>query len=264
MSVAADVVIPVFNEGPNIRGVLDSLKGVPAPLRVLICYDFDGDDTLTALADYDPAPLQLALVRNRSRGALEAVLSGMAASTAPLVLVYPADDDYNGPRVGELIRLGRAGHDIVAASRFMPGGDMRGCPLIKAMFVRTAAFVMYYVLGMPTHDATNGLRLFSRRVLDRIPIESTTGFAYSIELLVKVHRLGWPVAETPFLWRERHAGQSRFRVFAWLPGYLRWVRYAAATTFLRRGPDTVVLREPTAASGSESSAVVAGVGLTQL
>jgi dolichol-phosphate mannosyltransferase len=243
MSALLDVVIPVFNEGPNIRAVLDSLKPIPSPARMLICYDFEGDDKLTALAGYDSAPLQVVLVRNRSRGALEAVLSGMAASSAPHVLIFPADDDYNGGQIAEMLRLARAGHDSVCASRFMPGGSMERCPLIKAILVRTVAFFLYHVLGVPTHDPTTGLRLFSRRVLDRIPIESTAGFAYSLELLVKVQRLGWPVAETPFLWRERHAGQSRFKVFAWAPQYLRWVVYAAATKVLRAGPGTVVLRE---------------------
>jgi dolichol-phosphate mannosyltransferase len=30
-------------------------------------------------------------------------------------------------------------------------------------------------------------------------------------------------------------------VLQWLPAYLRWFRYAFATTFLRRPPETVVL-----------------------
>jgi dolichol-phosphate mannosyltransferase len=107
---------------------------------------------------------------------------------------------------------------------------------------RSSAFFLYYVVGVPTRDASNGLRLFSRRVLQSIPIESTKGFAYSIELLVKTHRLGWPIAETPFHWYERTAGKSRFRPLQWAPQYLKWVRYAMATTFLRRGPETVTLR----------------------
>lgn len=239
---AADIVIPVFNEGRNIRRVIDSFKQVSLPLRVLICYDDDEDDTLTALGGYDPHPLQILLVRNHHRGALEAVRTGVAASTAPYVITYPADDDYNGSRVEALIRMGRAGYDIVSASRFMPGGAMDGCPWLKAALVRTGAFFLCHCARVPTRDATNGLRLFSRRVLDQIPIESRTGFAYSLELLVKVHRLRWPIAETPFLWRERRTGRSRFRVFGWLPEYFRWVFYAVATTFLRRGPDTVALR----------------------
>ena len=102
---------------------------------------------------------------------------------------------------------------------------------------------MYHVARVPTRDATNALRLFSRRVLDLLPIESKTGFAYSIELLVKTHRMRWPIAETPFLWRERRLGRSRFRVLAWLPEYLRWVGYAMATTFLHRSAADVRMRE---------------------
>jgi dolichol-phosphate mannosyltransferase len=241
-SVAADIIIPVFNEGPNIRDVLESLKSIDLPLRVLICYDFEEDNTLAALRDYDPRPLQLLLVRNHGRGALGAVLAGFAASDAPCVVTFPADDDYNGPRIRALIQGHLEGREIVAASRFMPGGRMEGCPLFKAALVRSAAWFMYHVARVPTRDASNGLRLFSRRVLNEIPIESRVGFAYSIELLVKAHRLGWPIGETPFLWRERKEGKSRFRTLRWLPQYLRWVIYALGTTFLRLGPETVPLR----------------------
>jgi hypothetical protein len=86
--------------------------------------------------------------------------------------------------------------------------------------------------------------MFSRRVIDRIEVESRQGFCYSIELLVKAHRLGWTVAEVPVTWIERQSGESRFRVLKWLPAYLRWYGYAFATTFLRRPPRTVTLKEP--------------------
>ena len=241
-AVVADIVMPVYNEGRRIRAVLDSLKAITYPARVFICYDSDGDDTLAALEGYDAAPLTLMLVRNRGRGAFAAIASGLAVSDAPFVVTYPADDDYNGGRVNALIRLALGGHDLVSASRFMPGGSMDGCPLVKAVLVRTASWFMYHVVGVPTRDATNGLRLFSRRVIAQVPIDSREGFTYSLELLVKVHRLGWPVAETPFLWREREAGSSRFRILAWLPGYLRWVFYGLGTTALRMGPRTVALR----------------------
>lgn len=246
MNPVVDIIIPVYNEGANIRRVLETFRGLRHPARVLICYDFEEDDTLSALEHFDPSPLTLLCVRNRGRGAFAAIAAGLAVSTAPFVLTYPADDDYNGERVNRLLDLGLAGYDIVSASRFMAGGTMVGCPWLKAVLVRTSSWFMYTVVGLPTHDATNGLRLFSRRVVERVPIESSEGFSFSLELLVKVHRLGWPVAETPFLWQERRSGASRFRVIGWLPGYLRWVRFGLATTFLRRGPETVALRRGSA------------------
>ena len=243
-----DIVIPVYNEGANILPTLASLKrAVKTPLRMLICYDSEDDDTLPAI-DNNRAALSgmpIEFVRNRARGAHAAVLAGFAASTAPFVLVFPADDDYNAGMLDAMVGKAQAGCDIVCASRFMAGGSMQGCPWLKAVLVRAANFTLYHLARLPTHDASNGFRLFSRRVVDEIAVESERGFCYSIELLVKCHRLGWPIGEVPVRWFQRAHGQSRFRVIKWLPDYLRWYAYAFATTYLRRKPDSVPMKSGT-------------------
>lgn len=238
-----EIVIPVYNEGTGIVRVLTSLaESVRTPFRVLIAYDHDEDDTLAALKAYPgPAP-ELRLVKNRGEGAFGAVMTGFQESRAPAVIMLPADDDYNAPLIDRMVELFRDGCEIVVASRFMRGGCMRDCPALKATLVRLSAAALHAVARVPTRDPTNGFRLFSRKVLDRVPIESTMGFAYSIELLVKCHRLGWRIAELPAAWYQRREGTSRFRVVKWVPQYLKWFFYAFATTFLRRGAETVPLK----------------------
>ena len=239
---AVDIIIPVYNEGETIVTTLHTLaQQVKMPVRVLICYDFDGDNTLPAVkngvASYPNLPVEF--VKNPSRGPHAAIMGGFAASTAPMVIVFPADDHFNAGILDRMAAFGASGHDIVCASRFIPGGTMEGCPWLKAALVRTAAFLLYFVARLPTHDPTSGFRLFSRRLIDTVKVESTEGFCYSIELLVKAHRLGWRVAEVPALWFVRSAGQSRFKVLRWLPAYLRWFFYAFATTYLRRPASSV-------------------------
>lgn len=242
MSFELDIVIPVHDEGPNIVAVVRSLeRHVTVPFRISICYDRDDDSTLAALRREDLSTIAIRLLRNRGDGAFGAVVTGLQAADSPAVLVFAADDDHNAPRVGELVRRAREGHDIVVASRFVSGGRMVGCPLLKSVLVRTAAFMARYVARVPTHDPTNGFRLFSRRVVRRIPLESTEGFTYSFEYLVKCHRLGWPISEVPVEWFERRHGVSRFKILRWAPKYVRWLIYAFATTYLRRGPSTVRL-----------------------
>lgn len=238
-----DIIIPVYNEGENIVSTLNGLRDhVRTPCRVLICYDFEEDTTLTVLTDHDFSPLEIVTVRNHGRGAHAAVLSGFAASTAPAIIVMPADDDFNSHILDRMVAKCRTGCEIVTASRFLPGGCMVGCPPLKAVLVRVAAFLLHRLAQVPSCDPTSGFRLFSRRVIETIPIESRLGFTYSIELLVKAHRLGWPIGEVPARWYERTKGQSRFRVMKWLPEYLIWFFYAFATTFLRKGPETVPQR----------------------
>lgn len=232
-----DIIIPVYNEGANIVPTLRALAlNVKTPNRILICYDREDDNTLPAIrnnrASFDS--LAIEFVRNRGRGAHGAVLTGFSASTAPFILVFPADDDFNAGIIDTMVAKAAKGCDIVCASRFMAGGSMVGCPWLKAVLVRSAGFTLYHVARLPTHDASSGFRLFSRRVLDEIEIESERGFCYSIELLVKCHRLHWPIGEVPAQWFERTQGASRFQVIKWLPDYLRWYMYAFATTYFRR------------------------------
>ncbi|MDA0745021.1 MAG: glycosyltransferase family 2 protein [bacterium] len=238
-----DIIIPVYNEGDNILDVLDVFcASVKTPFRVLICYDHENDNTLEALKKFSGG-CEVLTVQNQGQGAHGAVLTGFRTSNADAVIMWPADDTVNAGIVDQMSEKFQQGSEIVAASRFIDGGCMEGAPWLKSFLVRTSAFTLYYLARLPTRDASNGLRLFSRKVIDQIEVESSVGFAYSIELLVKCHRLGWNIAEIPALWFERTRGTSRFKVLRWLPEYLRWYSYAFATTYLRRGPHTVPLKK---------------------
>jgi glycosyltransferase involved in cell wall biosynthesis len=235
-----DIVIPVYNEGRNILKALAALQAsVSVPCQILICYDFDEDDTLAAIRENWTGQLGIVFVRNSGRGAHGAVLSGFAASSAPYIVVFPADDDYNPPILDKMVERASAGNDIVSACRFMRGGCMLNCPWLKNLLVRATAFTLHYLARVPARDPTNGFRLFSRRLVKTVRIESSSGFTYSLELLVKCHRLGWPMADVPARWFERTEGQSRFRPLKWAGAYLRWYCYAFATTYLGRGSHTV-------------------------
>ena len=122
-----DIVIPVYNEGANILSTLQSFaRAVKTPLRVLICYDRDDDDTLSAIESNRSALVGLAIVfvRNRGCGVHGAVVTGFADSEAPYAVVAPADDDYNAGIIDVMVAAATKGCDIVCASRFMAGGSM--------------------------------------------------------------------------------------------------------------------------------------------
>ena len=207
---------------------------VKTPFRVMICYDFDEDNTLVALEDYDHPGFDITKVKNAGRGAHGAVVTGFNNSSADAVLVFPADDTYNADIIDKMFAKYRNGCDIVAASRFIPGGCMEGAPPLKDILVRASSSTLHHLARLPVHDASNGFRLFSRRVIENIKIESSEGFVYSIEILVKCHRAGWKIDEVPAKWLERKAGKSRFRLVKWLPSYLKWYFYAFSTSWLGR------------------------------
>lgn len=231
-----DIVIPVYNEGEGIREVLSTLiRDVKTPNRISLLYDFDGDNTLAAVPKEWLESGTVRFVKNERKGVHGAILTGFSYVTAPSVLVFPADDALNSVIVDRMQEKFREGADIVCASRFIPGGCMIGCPWLKAFLVRSASFTLHHLAGIPTHDSSNGFRLFSKAFLKDLVFESSEGFTYSIEALVKAHRMGLRVEEVPARWVERRTGQSRFKVLGWLPAYLRWYFYAFQTSFLSFG-----------------------------
>ena len=238
--IILDIVIPVFNEDAVILETLKSLaEKVSISYRVLICYDHPEDTTLACIRENGSYGVEIEFIRNHRPGPHGAVTTGLSYGRSPYVLVLPADDNFNATIINSMVGLAISGAEIVCASRFMMGGSMVGCAVHKALIVRLAAITLFKFGRLPTRDGTNGFRLFSRRLLDAVTIQSTEGFSYSIELIAKCHRLGWKIAETPSQWYERSAGQSRFKIFRWMPAYLRWYFYVFQTTWCNKGPETV-------------------------
>ena len=222
---ALSVVIPVYNEGenvvPTLRGVVEKTR--TRPLEVLVVHDFDEDTTVPVVQRLGAELPEVRLHRNTlGRGVLNAMKSGLRAARAPYVLTTMGDGSDDPADIDAMYQLARSGADVVAGSRYVHGGRQVGGPLLKRTMSRAAGLSLHWLGGVPIHDATSNFRLYSKRLLNQVTIESVGGFELGIELTVKACELGLRLAEVPTTWRDRTAGQSRFKLWQWLPRYLHW------------------------------------------
>lgn len=228
------IVIPVYNEGDNIAPTLQGLHEHVhvAPLEILIVYDFEEDTTLPVVRRLQRDMPQVRLHKNdEGRGALNALKAGFRGARAPHVLVMMADCADDPRDIDRMHELATGGADVVAGSRYMPRGGQHGGPLVKRTLSRAAGLSLHHVAGVGTHDPTNNFKVYSRRLLDAVRIESDAGFELALELTVKAHLAGMRIAEVPTVWRDRSAGESRFRTWQWMPHYLRWYLMAMRHRF---------------------------------
>ncbi|OBI15433.1 glycosyl transferase [Mycobacterium sp. E2327] len=231
------VVIPVYNEGENIQVCVRRLTEALAdtPHELLVCYDFDEDTTLPALAAMPDRPESVRLVRNSlGKGVANALIAGFAAARGDVVVTSMADLS-DPPSVIPLMaaKIRDEGADVVSGSRYMAGGTQRGGPRLKTLMSRTAGLSLHYVGRVPTHDATTNFRAYSRRFLDNVPVESGRGFEVGLELTTKAHLLGYRIDEVPSSWDDRTAGDSKFDLVGWLPAYLHWYGLAMRRPLLQ-------------------------------
>ncbi len=152
------------------------------------------------------------------------------------ILITMSDGSDEPHVVDPMLARARDGADVVAASRYMRGGSQVGGPLPQATDEPRRRPVAPLVRrGRAPTIPTNNFKLYARRFLDTVTIESTAGFELALELTVKATLAGRRVAEVPTTWRDRTAGQSNFKLRKWLPHYLHWYAAAFRGRWLRRG-----------------------------
>jgi glycosyltransferase involved in cell wall biosynthesis len=222
------IVMPVFKEGEAVEPIIRALTGaVRTPHEVIVVYDFDEDPTVPVI---DRLAAELPAVRGHrndlGKGVLNAMKAGIAEGAGSYVLITMSDGSDEPHIVDSMVAYARDGADVVAASRYMRGGHQIGGPILKRLMSRAAGLTLHWFAGVRTHDSTNNFKLYTRRFLDAVTIESQAGFELALELTVKATLDRRKVAEVPTTWRDRTAGQSNFKLRKWLPHYLRWYRRA--------------------------------------
>lgn len=236
------VVIPAYEEGESIVPVLDRLfEAVHLPCEVLVVVDQPDDRTVASVEKYPvEQPMLQVLVNPYGRGPANAIRYGIEAAAAPVVVVTMADGCDDPRQVDELTLLVERGVVVAAASRYMPGGQQVGGPLLKCSLSRLAGLTLHAFARVGTRDATNSFKAYSKEFVQRVGIESRNGFEIGIELTAKARRVRLPVAEVPTIWLDRKTGVTNFRLAGWIRHYLRWYRFA----FGRRLDESMVAQGP--------------------
>jgi dolichol-phosphate mannosyltransferase len=222
------VVVPAYNEGPHILPVLDRIfESVRLQCEVLVVVDFEDDTTVPVVTEYAAKEPRLrCLVNTYGRGPANAIRFGIAAAVAPVAVVTMADGCDDPRQIDDLARLVDRGVAVAAASRYMPGGQQVGGPLLKGLLSKTAGRSLGILARIGTRDATNSFKAYSTQFVRQVGIDSRDGFEIGIELTAKARRMRMPVAEIPTIWLDRQAGISNFKMARWIPVYLRWYRFA--------------------------------------
>lgn len=227
MRQSLGIIIPVYNEGENIEATVNAIEQmVKTSHKIYIVYDFEEDNTLPAVKKMQQQGLLIELLKNSSRGVALAIKTGLRGAGEDYLLVTMADlsDDYSV--VDEMCRLMTQGYDIVCGSRYMKGGKQIGGPFFKKFLSKTAGLSLKYLAGIPVRDITNSFKLYRKSMADKIDIQSDKGFEIGMEIVVKAHFAGFKVTELPCTWTDRQAGKSKFKIFKWMPKYLKWYFYA--------------------------------------
>lgn len=210
--VAVSVIIPTFNEGPNVAPLVARLSALENIAEVIFVDD-STDDTpaeIERVAADAAVPVRLLHRESPTGGLGGAVLRGFEAANSDVCVVMDGDLQHPPEVIGQLIgRFDQGDADIVVASRYSGEGSAAGLAgftrlavsrgstlLTKAMFPRR-------LYGCS--DPMTGFFLVDLRTIDRSSLRPQ-GFKILLEILAR-HTLR--IAEVSFDFADRNAGESK-------------------------------------------------------
>ena len=223
------VIVPTYNEVENIDSLLAELLALAIDgLEVLVVDDDSPDGTAERVRAWGERDGRVCLLlRKNQRGRGSAGVDGFKMALergAWAVVEMDADGSHAPAHLPRLIEdLSR--FDLVIGSRLVAGGsDARG--LLRRLITAGANAYLRLLLGLPVRDATSGFRAYRAEVLRAIDLESLdcNGPAILQQVLVRAHRMGFSVGETPIHFVDRQAGRSTFNAGVALSGLAAAIR----------------------------------------
>lgn len=225
-SPVLSILLPVRNEGLNLRIMLKILKAVvEVPHEVVVVYDDVADtsrDVVGAIApDY---PALLAVHNTLGRGVVNALRAGVNRASGKYVLIFAADEVGPVLAIDDMLALMDQGCEFVSCTRYAHGGRRLGGSWIGGLLSRIANFLFRACSGLQLTDATTGIKMFRPEVFEQLQLEARpVGWAVAFEMGIKAQLAGLRLGEVPIISIDRlYGGESTFRLGPWVLEYLRW------------------------------------------
>jgi hypothetical protein len=152
---------------------------------------------------------------------VNAVKTGFYETKSDYVCLVTGDCTDQPEAIMPMFALALAGNDLVSGTRYRKGGRKVGGPWVQTQLSRSGNWCFGKLTGLPLSDATYQFRIYSRRLLNSVAIETEGGWAISFELSIKAQLGGFRMAEVGTVWMDRQLGESKFRLAGWLPAYAR-------------------------------------------
>jgi dolichol-phosphate mannosyltransferase len=228
------VIIPAYNEGPNLGAVLAQLREIAAtmPLAVIVVNDGSRDDTAQQAEQFQHQ-MDLQIVTHEvNLGVPATFYDGLAAAAAraaqdDCIFIIEGDGTSDLALLPEMARRVHGGDDVVVASRYIRGGGYVNFPLQRTwgsnlvnmslwLFVRTRGITDYTIF----------YRAYRAEALQRALKEhgpnfvTTKSFAANLEVLLRVRPYSTRFSEVPLLYDYGlKKSQSKMKPFKTLREY---------------------------------------------
>ena len=199
---STSVIIPAYNEGPSIGGIVSALAEAAAWREILVIDDGSDDDTADTASRAGARVIRHPY--NKGNGA--AVKTGLRHASGEFILIIDGDGQHRAAQAPRLVaRLGE--YDLVVGARTHSSQATVGRRLGNRLLARLAT----YLSGRQIDDLTSGFRAARRDYLLEFLHLLPNGFSTPTTTTLAFIKAGYSVAFEPTE-ADARIGHSKIRL----------------------------------------------------
>lgn len=226
MSKTVAVVLPTYNEGKNIKKIMDSVFkhaiSEDYKLKILVVDDNSPDGTADiARGHAKKNKYDVLVLPGKKEGLGKAYIRAFTyieeKEYADIVIMMDADLSHDAREIPGMIAM-LENSDLVIGSRYVDGGMIAGnWPVVRVINSRVARFVSRFVGGLTRdiQDPATGFRAFRiSTIKDKNLFEKgkVSGYVFMASMSNAFSKAGLSVAEIPIKFQDRTDGSSKIRI----------------------------------------------------
>ncbi|MFD5098024.1 glycosyltransferase [Streptomyces albidochromogenes] len=205
--VELEVVIPAVNEEHRlphtIAVVVDYLRGQPCSSAVVVVDNDSVDCTHDVPERFDDPAVPVHVIGCSEHGKGAAVRRGIATSAARFIGFVDADNATPIETLDKALPLLRDGYAAVIASRHIDGSRLE---VEESALRRCGGWMFRKLARFPLPDIADtqcGFKFFDGPLVRDVAASCrVNGFAFDVELLVRLVRAGGKAVEIPVAWSD--------------------------------------------------------------
>ncbi|MCS5635746.1 MAG: glycosyltransferase [Myxococcota bacterium] len=234
------ITLPAYNEAQTLPSLLESIRESmrenAIDYRVVVVDDGSVDGTSDVVESLS-ATMPIALVRHSENlGLGEAIRTGLltaleGAEPRDIIVTMDSDNTHSPGLIARMVRGIREGNDVVIASRYRQGANIRGVPRYRRLLSFGGRVAFALVFPTPNvRDFTSGFRAYRADILARAfrlygdQFVAESGFSCMVDILLKLRKMGAIMSEVPLILRyDQKFGASKMMVMRTIGETLRLI-----------------------------------------
>ncbi len=215
-NLKVSVVIPAYNEGPNIEGTLSEISAFFGDKKygyeVIVIDDGSDDDTVAKARPFSGKLANFKVIESKpNRGKGYVLHKAMLEACGEYVMFMDADNSTSIYELEKFLPFLDEGYDAVIGSRRLKGSEiLTSEPAARIILGQVYILLSKMLIGVTVSDFNCGFKAYRRASARTVySLQKMNDWSFDTEVIFLLKKNGMRIKEVPVRWAHKYTSKVK-------------------------------------------------------